>query len=78
MLGAVIGFLLCGCASQEDQMTEVEARAEIGEELRELWEETVGRAILEEEDSSPVETIIFIGTNAPYKAESEGPPIWIE
>lgn len=77
---AVIGFLMAGCSSHEHQMTEAEARAEIGEGLRKLWEETGCKAILEEGNSSTGNTLVIIGNDTNYTAEtvletSDGKPL---
>ena len=77
LLVAVIGVLMSGCSSQEEQMTEAEARAEIEKGFGKLCEESGLASHFSESNSSQVETWIFIGTNTPYKAETNSTPIWI-
>ena len=71
ILVALASVLVSGCSSEEDQMTEADARAEIGEGFRKLNEEAGLATYFAESNSSQVETWVFIGTNTPYKAEAK-------
>ena len=80
ILVGVIGFLMSGCSTAEDQKIEAEARAEIGEELKKLWEETGLASHFAESNSSSVNTVVFIGNSTNYTAEtvaekSDGQPL---